>query len=90
VGKPGLRDVGVRAPLRREFAVTPALDDAATVDDADFVGLRARRQVVGDDDRPAAKSGSGELGRLRHDEAALTACEVERLTTRGMTQPYSD
>jgi hypothetical protein len=30
------------------------------------------------------------LGRLRHDEAALTACEVERLTTRGMTQPYSD
>jgi hypothetical protein len=25
------------------------------------------------------------LGRLRRDGAALTACEAERLTTRGMT-----
>jgi hypothetical protein len=32
------------------------------------------------------KERSGELGRLRRDESALTACEAERLTTRGMTR----
>jgi hypothetical protein len=31
-------------------------------------------------------SGSGGLGRLRRDEPALTACEAERLTTRGMAK----
>jgi len=52
-GKLRLGDVGVGAPLRQEFAVAPALDDTAAVEDADFVGLRHRRQPVGDHDRGA-------------------------------------
>ena len=49
-GKLRLGDVAVSAPLRQQFAVPSALDDPAAIEDADFVGLRHRRQPVGDDD----------------------------------------
>ena len=39
-GKLRLGDVAVGAPLRQKFAVAPALNDAAAIEDADFIGLR--------------------------------------------------
>ena len=38
---------------RQELAVTPALDDATSVEHADLIGLRHRGQPVGDDNRRA-------------------------------------
>jgi hypothetical protein len=42
-GKLRLRDVGIGAPLRQQLAVLSALDNAAAVEDADFIGLGHRR-----------------------------------------------
>src|SRR5580704_5347149 len=65
-GKLCLRDVGIGAPLRQELAVAPTLDNAAAVEDADFIGLGHRRQPVSDDDRRASFAQSAErfLNRL--------------------------
>src|SRR6185437_1137647 len=65
-GKLRLRDVAVGAPLRQELAMPPALDDAAAVDDANFIGLRDGRQPMGDDDcrAPLAQRAQRPLDRL--------------------------
>src|SRR5271165_2116091 len=53
-GKLRLGDVSVRAAHRQKLAVAAALDYTAAIDNTNFVGLRHRRQAVGDDDRGAA------------------------------------
>jgi hypothetical protein len=65
-GKLRLGDVRICAPLRQELAMPPTLDNAATVDDADFVGLRHSRQPVSNDDCRASFAQSAErfLNRL--------------------------
>ena len=69
-----------------------ALDDAAAIEDADFVGLRHRRQPMGDDDRRAALAQGAQslLDRLLGLRIERRGCFVEQNDRRVLEEGAGD
>ena len=73
--KPASGLCGCRCALGQEFAVAPALDDMAAVDDANFVRHTHRRKPMGDHERGASRANRFER-RLHGAFDSLSSADV--------------